>query len=80
MANQFLSLSLFLMLLSFFIVLNSMSDFEKQTAVPAVLNSLSLAFSSRDQNLLEGYMNVGPSAVPALQSLSCPSQTSVLPG
>ncbi len=43
-----------------------MSDFEKQTAVPAVLNSLSLAFSSRDQNLLEGYMNVGPSAVPAL--------------
>ena len=63
MANQFLSLSLFLMLLSFFIVLNSMSTFEKQTAVPAVLNSLNLAFSGRDQNLLEGYMNVGPSAV-----------------
>ena len=44
MANQFLSLSLFLMLLSFFIVLNSMSTFEQETTVPAVLNSLSLAY------------------------------------
>lgn len=46
MANQFLSLSLFLMLLSFFIVLNSVSDFENTKAVPTVLNSLSLAFKN----------------------------------
>ena len=41
-----------------------MSDFEKNVAVPAVLNSLNLAFSGHDQNLLEEYINVGPSAVP----------------
>ncbi len=44
MANQFLGLSLFIMLLSFFIVLNSVSDFEIKKSNP-VLNSLSLAFS-----------------------------------
>jgi hypothetical protein len=64
MANQFLSLSLFLMLLSFFIVLNSMSTFEEDTAVPAVLNSLSLAFSGRDNQVPEGYVNINPSPVP----------------
>jgi len=64
MANQFLSLSLFLMLLSFFIVLNSMSDFEEKTAVPAVLNSLNIAFTGKDQNILDGHINIGPSAVP----------------
>lgn len=46
MANQFLSLSLFLMLLSFFIVLNSVSEFEQSKAEP-ILNSLSLAFASK---------------------------------
>ncbi len=45
MANQFLSLSLFLMLLSFFIVLNAVSDFEDNKSQP-VMNSLSMAFSS----------------------------------
>lgn len=44
MANQFLSLSLFLMLLSFFIVLNAISSFEDIKSQP-VLNSLSLTFS-----------------------------------
>ncbi len=65
MANQFLSLSLFLMLLSFFIVLNSISDFEDNNAVPAVLNSLTLAFSGQTSqitgagasNILSNYDN-----------------------
>lgn len=51
MANQFLALSLFLMLLSFFIVLNSVSNFERQNAVPAVLNSLLLTFSSQERSI-----------------------------
>ncbi len=46
MANQFLSLSLFLMLLSFFIVLNSVSEFEDAKAAP-IMNSLSLAFKNQ---------------------------------
>lgn len=46
MVNQFLSLSLFLMLLSFFIVMNGMSGFENTKAVP-VMNSVSMAFSNR---------------------------------
>ncbi|MFP4312713.1 MAG: hypothetical protein ACLFR0_00175 [Alphaproteobacteria bacterium] len=45
MANQYLALSLFIMLLSFFIILNSMSDFEEVKADP-VLSSLNMAFSS----------------------------------
>ena len=61
MANQFLSLSLFLMLLSFFIVLNSVSDFEETRAVPAVLNSLTLAFSNDVKNIQNG-----PSPSPSL--------------
>ncbi len=59
MANQFLSLSLFLMLLSFFIVLNSISDFEDNNAVPAVLNSLTLAFSGQEK----GAVGDGPSNI-----------------
>ncbi|MGN7438129.1 MAG: hypothetical protein ACTHOO_05725 [Alcanivorax sp.] len=51
MANQFLALSLFLMLLSFFIVLNSVSNFERERAVPAVLNSLKLTFSSDERKI-----------------------------
>lgn len=47
MANQFLSLSLFLMLLSFFIVMNSISSFEENKAQP-VLNSLNQAFTNID--------------------------------
>lgn len=45
MANQFMGLSLFIMLLSFFIILNSMSDFEETKAKP-ILSSLDMAFSS----------------------------------
>lgn len=45
MVNQYLSLSLFLMLLSFFIVLNSISEVDQQKSLP-VLNSLSLVFSN----------------------------------
>ncbi len=59
MANQFLSLSLFLMLLSFFIVLNSISDFEENNAVPAVLNSLTLAFSGQAKEVT----GAGPSSL-----------------
>ncbi len=48
MANQFLGLSMFIMLLSFFIVLNSLSNFEIKKSSP-ILNSLSLAFSTEDR-------------------------------
>lgn len=43
MANQFLALGLFIMLLSFFIVLNSMSNFAEEKS-QAVIESLSEAF------------------------------------
>lgn len=45
MANEYLGLSLFIMLLSFFIILNSVSEFEETKAAP-VLSSLDMAFSS----------------------------------
>ena len=45
MANQFLALSLFIMLLSFFIILNALSSYEETKAKP-VLNSLSMTFSN----------------------------------
>lgn len=44
MANQYLGLSLFVMLLSFFIILNSMSKFEDSKA-KSVLSSLDVAFA-----------------------------------
>lgn len=44
MANQYLALSLFVMLLSFFIILNSMSKFEDSKS-KSVLSSLDVAFS-----------------------------------
>jgi hypothetical protein len=47
MANQFLALSLFVMLLSFFIILNGLASFEDVKAKP-VLNSVATAFSTRD--------------------------------
>ena len=43
MANQYLSLGLFIMLLSFFLMLNSLSTFEEQKT-SSVINSLSEAF------------------------------------
>lgn len=46
MANQFLALSLFVMLLSFFIVINAMSNFEESKSRP-VLRSVSVAFSTK---------------------------------
>jgi len=51
MANQFLSLSLFIMLLSFFIILNSMSNFESSKAREA-LKSLTTTFQI--QELVQG--------------------------
>ncbi len=48
MANQFLALALFIVLLSFFIVLNSMSTYDEAKAKP-VLNSISTAFNQDDQ-------------------------------
>ncbi len=47
MANQYLALSLFIMLLSFFIILNSMSSYDLSKSAP-VLNSLKTAFSTRE--------------------------------
>lgn len=47
MANQFLSLSLFLMLLSFFIVMNSVSAYEEKREAK-VLKSIVLAFSNNE--------------------------------
>ncbi len=49
MANQFLSLSLFLMLLSFFIIMNTVSerDYDQERA-KSVMNSLSLAFTAKE--------------------------------
>ncbi|MCB9982259.1 MAG: hypothetical protein H6861_01100 [Rhodospirillales bacterium] len=47
MANQFLGLSLFVMLLSFFIILNAMSNFEETKSKP-VLNSIALTFSKKE--------------------------------
>ncbi|MBX2835058.1 MAG: hypothetical protein KTR28_08830 [Micavibrio sp.] len=60
MANQYLGLSLFLMLLSFFIILNSMSEFKQDKAAP-VLNSLTLAFTPDDEVKLDA----GPTEAPA---------------
>lgn len=45
MANQFLALSMFIMLLSFFIVLNSMSNYEEEKK-QNVLESLNVAFAT----------------------------------
>ena len=47
MANQFLSLSLFVMLLSFFIILNAVSNFEEVKSRP-VLNSIALTFANKE--------------------------------
>jgi len=47
MANQFLALALFIILLSFFIILNSMASYDEDKARP-VLQSLSIAFSTRE--------------------------------
>jgi hypothetical protein len=47
MANQYLALSLFIMMLSFFIILNALSNFDQNKAKP-VINSLSIAFSTKD--------------------------------
>ncbi|MCB1783230.1 MAG: hypothetical protein KDI13_04485 [Alphaproteobacteria bacterium] len=49
MANQYLSLALFLMLLSFFIIMNGVSGFEETKAHP-VMNSIALAFSNKPGN------------------------------
>lgn len=47
MANQFLALSLFLMLLSFFIVMNAISGFDETKKNP-VMESISLTFAYKD--------------------------------
>ena len=47
MGNPYLNLSLFIMLLSFFLILNGISDFEKNKSYP-VLNSLNITFASKD--------------------------------
>lgn len=47
MVNQFLGLSLFIMLLSFFIILNALSNFEEHIS-HKVMDSISVAFSDRE--------------------------------
>lgn len=59
MANQFLALSLFVMLLSFFIILNALSNFEDVKSKP-VLNSIALTFSNKDPEEV-----LSPNTVPA---------------
>ena len=48
MSSQYMTLALFLMLLSFFIILNGTSGFDETKKRP-VLNSVSLAFSNKTQ-------------------------------
>lgn len=52
MANQFLALSLFIMLLSFFIILNTLSTYDDRRAEP-ILNSLLDTFSVEDKKLVK---------------------------
>jgi hypothetical protein len=47
MANQFLTLSMFIMLLSFFIILNALASFDDDKSKP-VVKSLALAFSTKE--------------------------------
>lgn len=56
MANQFLSLALFLMLLSFFIVMNAVSGFDDSKTKP-VISSISLAFSNHTPEKSEDPVN-----------------------
>ncbi len=57
MANQFLALSLFVMLLSFFIILNSMSSYEELKA-ESIIQSLSISFSTKPVNEAELAPNI----------------------
>ncbi len=56
MANQYLALSLFLMLLSFFIIMNSKSGFDQSKASP-VMRSLSVAFSGKTKEQGQAPLN-----------------------
>ncbi len=56
MANQYLALSLFLMLLSFFIIMNSNSGFDKTKANP-VMRSVSVAFSGKTKEQGQAPLN-----------------------
>ncbi len=46
MANQFLALAMFIMLLSFFIILNAMSDYEEERSRP-IMSSIAAVFSAK---------------------------------
>lgn len=52
MANEYLGLSLFIMLLSFFLILNSISSFQMSKSQP-ILNSLSITFSAAPEEKIE---------------------------
>jgi hypothetical protein len=62
MANQFLGLSLFIMLLSFFIIINALSSFESEKS-KTVLDSLSEAFSVKKQEILSA-----PGEIPSIEA------------
>ena len=47
MGNPYLNLSLFIMLLSFFLILNGISNFQNDKSFP-VLNSLNITFTKKE--------------------------------
>ena len=59
MVNQFLALSLFVMLLAFFIVLNSLSTFESEKT-RQIVDSITIAFSSRNADNLSANVTNDP--------------------
>ena len=61
MANQFLSLSLFIMLLSFFIILNTMASFDEDKSNP-VIKSLNVALSAKEIE-----ENIAQSTIPEIE-------------
>lgn len=61
MANQFLSLSLFIMLLSFFIILNTMASFDEDKSNP-VIKSLNVALSAKEIE-----ENIAQSTIPEVE-------------
>ncbi len=67
MANQFLSLSLFLMLLSFFIVMNSVSSYEEKRE-QKVLRSVALAFSNNKVDDFNGAPDDTPNPLASINS------------
>jgi hypothetical protein len=67
MANQFLALALFLMMLSFFIIMNGVSSYDT-TKQSVVLNSVTMAFSNKTAAIGGMAPVVEPSPLQAIHS------------